>query len=147
MKDQDAHIYLIRQAGSDFYKIGIAQSPQKRLADLQVASPQELVLIYCTSCEWLDSCKIESAIHQKFSKKHIRGEWFCLSEEDVPAVMSMMDCYIPAEDQKRFDGIVEWLLPRAVRAGYDILINHQTKQAKFVNNREKYNGIQKGAVG
>lgn len=67
-------VYFIRAMSTDFVKIGRARDPQQRLANLQTASPHELVLV-ATEADDSDSYR-ETRLHRAFAKQRIRGEWF-----------------------------------------------------------------------
>jgi hypothetical protein len=70
-------IYVIRSG--DFVKIGKANDPQKRIADLQTAHPVKLELLATLPGDkWL-----EKQFHNRFSDRRITGEWFRLTDEEV----------------------------------------------------------------
>lgn len=80
------YVYLIH-ASTGMYKIGKAKNPQARFSSLQTGNPGQLDLI-CTISS--DSTSIlEHNIHQRFINKHVRGEWFNLSDEDVAYLKTM----------------------------------------------------------
>ncbi len=71
------YLYLIKC--QQFYKIGIANDVQSRLAQLSTGNPFKLDVL---AVYGFDSAEIvERALHQKFSKQRIRGEWFEIGEE------------------------------------------------------------------
>lgn len=58
-------------------KIGYSRNVQKRVAELQVASPFTLTVIATIPVSSKSQAeKIESWFHDRFKRKHIRGEWF-----------------------------------------------------------------------
>lgn len=63
-------IYLI--AAGDRVKIGIAKDPSKRLASLQIGSPERLDLI----ATFPGSRKTEARLHERFKRYRLAGEWF-----------------------------------------------------------------------
>jgi hypothetical protein len=73
------YLYLIES--QQFYKIGIANDVQSRLAQLSTGNPFELKLLASYSFE--NAEVVERSIHQRFSNKRVRGEWFELGDEDV----------------------------------------------------------------
>lgn len=75
-------IYVIRQEGSDHYKIGwtTAEDPVARLGSLQTGSPKKLELIGHFSAASQSS---ERAVHRLFSNHRASGEWFILTEQQV----------------------------------------------------------------
>lgn len=66
------YIYLI-QSG-EYYKIGIANDPKSRLAQLQTGNPIKLQLVFCYGFE--DASAVERVLHQKYTDLRINGEWF-----------------------------------------------------------------------
>lgn len=69
-------VYLI--SDGRHLKIGrTSRYPTQRLKDLQTSSRYDLEII---ACFWSDECaRTERALHDRFSRHRIRGEWF----EDV----------------------------------------------------------------
>lgn len=66
-----------------YYKIGISNKPKYREKTLQSEKPT-ITLIACRQYPIRSIAEaFESALHQAFSDKHIRGEWFALTENDV----------------------------------------------------------------
>jgi hypothetical protein len=74
-------LYLIRQVGSNLYKIGISKQPEVRMHSFQEGNPRPLELIIKLEVGHVAS-KIEHSIHTAFATKRIRGEWFTLTNED-----------------------------------------------------------------
>lgn len=67
------YVYLV-QSGDDYFKIGIANDPKSRLAQLQTGNPIKLQLVSCYAFE--DATPVEKALHQKYSEFRVNGEWF-----------------------------------------------------------------------
>ena len=65
-------LYVIRAVGTDWVKVGKANSPRRRLATLQTAIPIDLVLV--ATADWPD--EDERVMHGILLAHHIRGEWF-----------------------------------------------------------------------
>lgn len=76
-------LYIIRCNG--FYKIGIASDARERFFSIQVGNPYDLEMVgqYQIHSDWIRH--FEFLVHKKFSElgKHVRGEWFRLSKEDL----------------------------------------------------------------
>lgn len=68
-------VYFIK--AGDTVKIGIAKNPHDRLRTLQVARPERLELLAVIA----GGEKREAALHRRFSKHSIGGEWFRLEGE------------------------------------------------------------------
>lgn len=70
-------IYFIQRGTTGPIKIGISADVGSRLAALQTASHEPLTVIGTMR----GSYKLESSLHQLFSRFRIRGEWFSPAEE------------------------------------------------------------------
>ncbi len=73
-------IYLIR-AENGLVKIGLGESPKKRLSQAQSSSPIRLELIHMASVD--NAEEVEKSLHQLYAAKRSHGEWFQLTEDDV----------------------------------------------------------------
>lgn len=75
-------IYLIN-GGDDRFKIGITSEKrlQQRIKQLQTGSSCELYLV--TTYKSNFATLIEKALHREYWSKHLVGEWFELSSENV----------------------------------------------------------------
>jgi hypothetical protein len=65
-----------------FHKIGISKEPKHRESTLQSEKPS-ILLIWSSPVPIKNVNKIEAILHEKFSSKRIRGEWFDLSDDDI----------------------------------------------------------------
>lgn len=80
-------VYLVRQRGSDFFKIGKSNNILKRIASLQTGNPNRLELIfYFDIIE--DPFSYEQYLHDEYSDRRVGGEWFKLKESDVHNMIS-----------------------------------------------------------
>ncbi|WP_418501227.1 GIY-YIG nuclease family protein [Flagellimonas sp.] len=77
------YVYLMHDTSNCYYKIGISNSPEYRERTLQSEKP---------TIEMIASKKfpirkiaesIEKALHNTYSEKRLRGEWFKLNENDI----------------------------------------------------------------
>lgn len=73
------YVYAIGAAGHQAVKIGYAAQPRKRLADLQIGCPLALVLRWAFPAE--SATHVERALHKRFVRQRIRGEWFDLGPD------------------------------------------------------------------
>lgn len=73
------YLYLIKCR--EFYKIGIANDVQSRLAQLSTGNPFELEPVTVSGFD--NAIAVETVLHQRFASRRRRGEWFELSAEDV----------------------------------------------------------------
>ncbi len=66
------YVYFVEGAG--LVKIGWAKDPKKRLANLQIGSPVKLFLIGMIETE--KALPLEAALHKRFRRHRVYGEWF-----------------------------------------------------------------------
>lgn len=77
------NIYCI--SDGQFLKIGYSYKPLERLQLFQMGNPRKLSLVYSKPPRILLTAKdVESAVHKRLRKFHLRGEWF-----DVPLEMAI----------------------------------------------------------
>lgn len=67
------NVYLIQSGDNGPVKIGVANSPSQRLAQLQTGNPEKLNLIMVIKGAGID---YEQRLHERFREYHIRDEWF-----------------------------------------------------------------------
>ena len=82
------HVYFIG-AENGLYKIGKAKNIKSRIKGFGQMFPIEWRLEH--SFQTNDYTKAEKYLHEKFSEKRVRGEWFQLSTEDVTYITSIED--------------------------------------------------------
>jgi len=75
------YIYLIKDIQSDVYKIGYSKNVNKRIKQLKTANSGTLRLI--ESFKTQHNRKVETALHNRYKNKHVNGEWFELSNEEI----------------------------------------------------------------
>jgi hypothetical protein len=72
-------VYFV-QAGDDGpVKIGFSTDTQRRLKELQTASPAPLKLL----AQVIGTPAIEAFVHKVLRKKHVRGEWYAIDDDDI----------------------------------------------------------------
>ncbi|HHF3026173.1 TPA: GIY-YIG nuclease family protein [Vibrio diabolicus] len=86
LKNDDAprYLYIIRCGRSKYYKIGVTNDLEKRLATHQTGCPYELKLICYFEADLDDYlgkeiAYLESFLHNNYSEFRVRGEWFELN--------------------------------------------------------------------
>jgi hypothetical protein len=77
-----SHLYIMTDTKNGFHKIGISKEPKHRESTLQSEKPS-ILLIWSSPVPIKNVNKIEAILHEKFSSKRIRGEWFDLSDDDI----------------------------------------------------------------
>lgn len=96
------HIYVARSGHR--YKIGYTTGPVKqRVAGIQVGSPLKVVLVCAIPVQ--EPKKVESVIHQVFSSRRTRGEWYALTQQDIQN--------LKVEERRARKEYVQWKLQRA----------------------------------
>lgn len=74
------YLYFISNKSKKVVKIGIANNPQNRLKTFQTAHYEELIILKVVKLSNRTlAFQLETALHKKFHKYHIRGEWFKLT--------------------------------------------------------------------
>ncbi len=81
------YIYLIKLKNMNYYKIGKSQLPEDRLNLFEVKFPIDFEIIHKYFISGYD--QEENRLHNLFSEKRIKQEWFDLSEEDVEYICSI----------------------------------------------------------
>lgn len=77
------YVYVLK-ADNNLYKIGRAKQLDKRILQLSVQLPYDLVLV--ASIESDDYANLEKELHNTFTNKRKRGEWFDLDEDDIARI-------------------------------------------------------------
>ncbi|MGX7706288.1 GIY-YIG nuclease family protein [Methylobacterium sp. Gmos1] len=75
-----AYLYVIAD-GAGAHKVGLSTSPQKRLRQLQTASPKRLSLVRTSEEPEADAGAIEAYAHWLLREAQEDGEWFSVTEE------------------------------------------------------------------
>jgi len=76
-------VYILHAVGTRYYKIGRATNITKRIKGIQTSNPHRIELVkFCETDGRCSSVDIEKIMHEKFKKKHFRGEWFTLTQDD-----------------------------------------------------------------
>lgn len=72
-------------------KIGIADDCKARRSYLNIGNHQYLRLWHVTpAASAAEARQIEKSVHFHYESQHIRGEWFQLTEKDLPAIRQAM---------------------------------------------------------
>jgi len=78
-------VYLIRLKDTNMCKIGVSQTPNKRLSQMNVPG-----LYIEMSYKVPHAYKIEKALHSYFFSKMVKGEWFDLSDDDIASLPELI---------------------------------------------------------
>lgn len=94
-KTQTTKTYLMVDDNTGLYKIGKSKNPNFREKTLQSEKPTIEMLFVIDK-------DVECELHQKFSHKRVRGEWFRLDNEDVEYLRKKYtEKYLPSVLQKK----------------------------------------------
>ena len=85
-KNNIGFIYIMQNKRNGYKKIGQSVNPKYREKTLQSEEP-EIDLIWKHKVDNMD--KYECLLHEKFSGKRLRGEWFDLENDDVEYIKSL----------------------------------------------------------
>lgn len=81
------YVYLIRDVSvTGAYKIGLTTKPSRRLIDFIVKLPFRVHIVHVQ--EVSDSRIAETYLHRTYKQKHVDGEWFMLSDDEVEQLCS-----------------------------------------------------------
>ena len=87
-------MYVIREEGSNYHKIGRSKDPVRRMGALQTGNPRRLELVELW--EVPDPPETERLLHETYDHVRVRipgqnpGEWFRLRNEDVEDLVQEM---------------------------------------------------------
>lgn len=72
----DNYVYIMKTVigKKEYYKIGVAKNPEKRLKAIQTGCPVEVVLEHYEMRD--EAYKTETYLHMIFHKYKTHGEWF-----------------------------------------------------------------------
>ena len=84
-KPRMGFVYLMRNQRNGFIKIGFSRDPKYREATLQSEEPEVELLT-----KFVGDMSDEESLHERFSAKRLRGEWFKLTDEDILSINDEM---------------------------------------------------------
>ncbi|MFA5618950.1 MAG: GIY-YIG nuclease family protein [Weeksellaceae bacterium] len=91
IRNESCFVYLMNDTVNNFHKIGISNNPEYRERTLQSEKPTiELIASKEFPVRKIAE-SFEKALHETYSKKRIRGEWFDLSQEDVQHIIKSLE--------------------------------------------------------
>ena len=95
-KKRRGHIYLVRATTGE-YKIGYSIDVNNRIKAFSVQPPFDYELIHTFPTD--DMEEAETLLHDRFSEKRLRGEWFSLNDQDVLSILQFTcyenECFLP----------------------------------------------------
>lgn len=81
--ESTCNVYLMLDSTNGYYKIGMSNNPEYREKTLLGEKPTISLLAYRKYPSRIIASSIENALHNAFSSKRVRGEWFRLDDYDV----------------------------------------------------------------
>ncbi len=81
------YVYLMKDT-EGWYKIGMSDDPDRRLKAIS-RKHKGAKLLHTIPADQMD--KAEIALQDKYRSKHIRGDWFSLSGDDIAAIQSITE--------------------------------------------------------
>lgn len=88
---EECYVYLMKDLRNNAHKIGISVNPLKRERTLQSEQPKTELLAIKKYINRKIALAIEKALHDIYSHKRKRGEWFDLDSEDVAELCATLD--------------------------------------------------------
>lgn len=84
---QECFVYLMFDSNTGYYKIGMSNTPEYREKTLQSEKPTIEMICNKRYPSRQIASAIESALHNVFAEKRVRGEWFDLDKVDVSQII------------------------------------------------------------
>lgn len=83
--------YLMKDAITEFYKIGISRSPAYREKTLQAQQPSVSLFLTKQFASRSECFAFESGLHKRYSKHRVRGEWFNFTPTALQEVIQIFN--------------------------------------------------------
>lgn len=88
--NQECYVYFMHDTKTLCYKIGISNEPDWRERTLQSEKPSIKLIAAKKFVNRRIAANIEKALHESYSHKRKRGEWFNLDQEDIEEIKSTL---------------------------------------------------------
>jgi len=92
------YVYLVEGAGG-IYKIGKTTQLDKRMSFFEIKLPFGVQLICAIPSD--DTSTLERQLHERFADKHVNGEWFRLTQQEVEEIKKMVGITPPNKSLNR----------------------------------------------
>jgi len=83
--NSSGYVYLI--AGRDYYKIGQTMYLEKRVKSISRTLPFDVTIVHKIKTN--NRFKLEKEMHNEFSNKNVKGEWFDLNDNDIEYIKKL----------------------------------------------------------
>ena len=90
-KNEECYVYLMKDLRNNTYKIGISINPSIREKTLQSEQPKMELIAFKKYINRKIAGSIEKALHETYSHKRKRGEWFNFDNEDIKELSATLD--------------------------------------------------------
>lgn len=84
-QDKTGYVYLIHDG--ELYKIGKTTQPDKRIPQIEYLGGRSCTVLVLIETENYHG--LETQLHEKFSDKRVKGEWFDLDPEDIAWITAL----------------------------------------------------------
>lgn len=84
--NRPGYVYVLRSP-TGAYKIGYAENPANRLRTFSVKLPFEVEYELLIKTD--DMRSLEAKLHERYAHRHINGEWFALTADDLAELRAM----------------------------------------------------------
>lgn len=84
--DEECYVYLMIDTTNSHHKIGISNKPEWREKTLQSEKPTIELLASKKFINRKIAASLEKALHETYSNKRIRGEWFLLELKEISEI-------------------------------------------------------------
>lgn len=81
-KPKNGFVYIAK--AERYTKIGMSKTPIKRISMFDVQSPFDVNLVLLIPSDNMDLTEAE--LHERFSHRRVRGEWFDLSTDEIASI-------------------------------------------------------------
>ncbi|HXB40077.1 MAG TPA: GIY-YIG nuclease family protein [Bacteroidia bacterium] len=85
-ENEECYVYFMLDTKNHYYKIGISNEPEWREKTLQSEKPSIKLIVAKKFVNRRIAANLEKALHDSYSHKRIRGEWFQLDKEDIEEI-------------------------------------------------------------
>ena len=115
-------VYVLRQAETDWIKIGKAKDVRRRVSQLQVGNPRKLELLHVVPADsGRTAIALEAHLHRRAGPDAVRGEWFAGAAADLVLIVldGLTRRMVEVYDGGGLPPNVWSILPPPVRDPYD----------------------------
>lgn len=88
--NEECYVYFMLDSKNKHYKIGISNEPEWREKTLQSEKPSIKLIAAKKFVNRRIAANIEKALHDSYSHKRKRGEWFQLDQEDIDEIKTTL---------------------------------------------------------